>query len=75
MLRIRRDGQPCRAWGLSRGDAQSGIEGDDAHRVREQRVDVQLSDLRVIGGELAEADQHIDHRLDLRGRLAAISLQ
>src|SRR6516165_4940389 len=75
MLRIRSDGEPCRSWLLSRRDAQPGIEGDDAGRVREQGVDVQLTDLLVIGGELAEADQYFDDSLDLRRWLAAISLQ
>ena len=53
----------------------SGIEGDDAGRVGEQGIDVQLTDLRVIGGELAEADQYFDDSLDIRRWPAAISLQ
>ena len=60
---------------LSRRDTQPRIEGDDAGGVREQWVDVELADLRVIGGELAEADQHLDDSLDVRRRFAAISLQ
>jgi len=51
------------------------IQGDDAGRVSKQRIDVQLSDLRVIGSQLAEANQYFGDSLDFCGWLATISLQ
>jgi hypothetical protein len=74
-LRIGRDRQPCRTRTLNGRDAQAGIEGDDAMRVGEQRVDVELTDLGAIGGELAKPDQHFDDSLDFRRWLAAVPLQ
>ena len=44
----------------------AGIERDDARLVGEQRVDVELADLGVIGGELAKPDQDFDDGVDLR---------
>jgi hypothetical protein len=75
MLRIRRNGQACRTRAFGRSDAHPSIEGDDTGGIREQRVDVELSDLGVIGGKLAEADQHVNDSLDVRRWLSAISLQ
>src|SRR5712691_1229640 len=68
------NGQPRRTGASRRLDAQPGIEGDGTRSVREQWIDVDLTDLRVIGGELAEANQHFDDSLDVRSRLSAISL-
>ena len=75
MLRIGCDGQLCRTWPIRRRDAQPRIQGDDAGRVSKQRIDVQLSDLRVIGSQLAEANQYFGDSLDFCGWLATISLQ
>ena len=55
--------------------AQPGIEGNDTGGIREQRVDVELADLRLIGGELAEPDQDLDDRVDIRRWLATVTLQ
>ena len=65
MLRIRRNGQSHCTSASSRGNPQPGIEGDDAGGVREQRVDVELTDLGMIGGKLAEANQNLDDSLDV----------
>src|SRR6516164_736644 len=60
---------------MNRCDAQAGIESDDTRRIRKQRVDVELTDLGVIGGELTEPDQYLCDRRDIRRRVAAIALQ
>ena len=60
---------------LGRLDAQASIERHDTGRISKERVDVELADLRVIGGELAEADQDFDDSIDIRRWLAAIILQ
>jgi len=38
-------------------------------------VDIELTNLGVIGGELTEVDQHLDDRFDIRSWFAAITLQ
>ena len=38
-------------------------------------VDIELTNLGVIGGELTEVDQHLDDRFDIRRWFAAITLQ
>src|SRR5271165_5357847 len=67
MLRVRRDGRPCRKFVVGRYDAHPGIEDDHTDSIREQWVDVELADLRVIGGKLAEAYQCLHDSLDIRG--------
>src|SRR6185503_673524 len=76
MLRVRRNRQAGGAGSdASRRDSDARIEGHDAGGVGEQRVDVQLTDFCVIGGELADADQHFGDRVDGGGGLAAMGLQ
>ena len=52
-----------------------GIEREGASCVHDKGVDFELADLRVIGGDLAEADQQLLHRLDVRSMFAAIPLE
>src|ERR1700746_2079041 len=52
LLGIWRNGQARRAWTLGRCDAQASIEGHDTAGIGEKRVDVELANLRLIGGEL-----------------------
>ncbi len=51
------------APGAGRADGDARVESDDTRGVREQRIDVDLGDLRQVGGELRQA--HEDLR-DLR---------
>ena len=41
-----------------RRDTHPRIDGDDAVLVGEERVDVELADLRHVGGKLRKLDQH-----------------
>ena len=57
---------------MRRCDPQPGIESAGAIGIYEQRVDFELPDLRVIGGEQAEPDQQFYDGLDVWSPLAAI---
>ena len=55
-------------------DRDARIERQDALRVRYQRIDVEFGDLRMRDDQFAEADQDRSNRVDIRRRLATITL-
>lgn len=61
------------ALGLRRADGDARIERDDARRVRQQRVDVDLRHLRQVGGELRQAHEDFRHLGAVHRRHVAIA--
>ena len=56
-----------------RSDAHSGVDGDHTIAARDDRVQVELADLRNVAGEQAEPDQEIGDRVDVDGIRSAIA--
>ena len=62
-----------RAFGSAHANAW--VYADNALRVGEQGIDVNLGDFRMIGDDLAQLHQHIDDAIDVRRRPIAVTFQ
>jgi hypothetical protein len=70
-LRVRSDREPPRSRQGGRRDADPGVERDDAALVRDQRIDVELGDLRNVDRDLRHFHERRGDALDVRGRARA----
>ena len=56
-------------------DPHPGIDGDDAVLIGEERVDVELANLRHVGGKLRQLDEHETDRALVGRRHVAVGLE
>ena len=78
LLGIRPDGKPRMALAFAtrqRRDGDPCIDGDHRVLVRKQRIDIEFANLRHIGGELRELDEHEGYGSLIRGGHIAIGLE
>ena len=60
---------------LKRRDQHAGIDGNDAALIGEHGVEIELAQLRQIGGKLRQLDHEQRDGVDVRGRDVAVSLE
>ena len=56
-------------------DDHTGVEGNHVLGGSEERVDIELDDLRVVGDQVGEAHQDLDQSINVNGRTPAIAAQ
>ena len=74
-LRVGTDGKPFGSAAPGRRDAHASVEGNDPSRIGQQRIDIELDDLRYVGNELRRTDQYAANGVQVRRRPLAISGQ
>ena len=75
LLRIRPDGQARLRRNGGGAHADAAVDRDHALRVAQQRIDVDLGDLGVVGDDLAQLHEHVDDAVDVGRRPIAVALE